>query len=204
MKKLHFGNLLFFILLTVSVQAIACKCATLPPISKEEAKRYDVIFFGKVDSVGTCIDGNATAYFTIQELYKGNSKQQCEVSFDCASSCLMSFAKGEEWLIYGIYKKFGVAAVNICDHNRKQLPATEQDFYEATAQRTFDQEKTFLKTELGIQSFIQTENWNKAQEDLKPRNEQPTDMSKLILLVVSFVVMIIIYIITRKKKSKND
>jgi len=192
-------------LLFFSIKAIACKCLTLAPINKEEAKRYDVIFFGKIDSVGACnTTGVAIAYFTINELYKGNSKQHNQINFDCASDCLMSFAKGEEWVIYGKYQRFDEIRVSLCDHNRRKAHAGEQDFYEAAAQRTFDQEKEFLKTELGIQPFIQNEKWNKDQEELKPRNEQPSGMSKIALLIVSFGVMIIIYIITRKNKNKND
>ncbi len=101
------------------------------------------------------------------------------------------------------YQRFDVVLANLCDHNRKRTKAGEQDFYETTASRTFDQEKEFLKTELGTHSFIQDENWNKEQEELKPRNEQPSGTSKIVLLLVSFGVMIIIYIITRKKKNKN-
>ena len=204
MRKRIVVNLIFLALLTFSIRATACKCGSLLPINGEEAKRYDVIFFGKVDSVLTCdTTGTAIAYLTIEELYKGNSKQKTFVNFDCSSDCMMSFTKGDEWLIYGIYKRFGLVSVSLCDHNRKHMPDNEQDFYEATAQRTFDQEKAFLNTTFGIQPFIQDENWNKQQEELKPRNEQPTDTSKIVLLLVSFGAMIIIYIITRKKKSKN-
>ena len=186
------------------MEAMACKCRSLPPINKEEAKQYDVIFYGKVDSVGTCNEkGIAIAYFTIEELYKGSSKQKTQINFDCTSDCLMSFAKGDEWLIYGKYQRFDQISVSLCDHNRKKARAGEQDFYETALQRTFDQEKDFLKTELGTHLFLQDEKWNKEQEELKPRNEQPSGMSKIYLLLSSFGVMIIIYIITRKKKNKN-
>ncbi|HRG37416.1 MAG TPA: hypothetical protein PK289_02695 [Bacteroidia bacterium] len=204
MKKLSYIKLVVFALLIFSTGAMACKCKTLASINKEEANQYDVIFYGKVDSVGACDEkGIAIAYFTIEELYKGNLKQHNQIHFDCASDCLMSFAKGEEWIIYGKYQRFDEIKVSLCDHNRRKAQAGEQDFYEAVAQRTFDQEKEFLKTELGTHSFIQDENWNKNQEELKPRNEQPSGMSKIVLLLVSFGVMIIIYIITRKKKNKN-
>ena len=124
-------------------------------------------------------------------------------NFDCASSCMMSFAKNEEWLIYANYQRFDVAMVKLCSQSRKQFKASEQDFYLAAAQRTFEQEKEFLKTELGIQPFIKTEKWNNDQQEYKPHNEQPSGMNKIYLLLVSFAVMILIYIITRKNKKKN-
>ena len=96
-----------------------------------------------------------------------------------------------------------VAMVKLCSQSRKQFKASEQDFYLAAAQRTFEQEKEFLKTELGIQPFIKTEKWNNDQQEYKPHNEQPSGMNKIYLLLVSFAVMILIYIITRKNKKKN-
>jgi hypothetical protein len=185
-----------------TIHAIACKCDT-PPLSKEEAKHYDLIFLGKVDSVGISdTDGICIAYFTAEELYKGNSKQQIPVHFDCKSSCMMSFAKGEEWLIYGTYQRFDVVSVKFCEHSRKQMHAGEQDFY--SGQQTFEEENQFLKTNFGLQSFIKDENWNKDQKELRPTNAQPSSSSKIWLLLISFAAMIIIYILTRKKKKEND
>ena len=196
--------LLLFIVIVHSAVSTACKCPPVTPISKELAKNYELIFTGKIDSVAACAtNGVARAFFTIEELYKGNAKQQVEVHFDCASSCMMSFAKNEEWLIYANYQRFDVAMVKLCSQSRKQFKASEQDFYLAAAQRTFEQEKEFLKTELGIQPFIKTEKWNNDQQEYKPHNEQPSGMNKIYLLLVSFAVMILIYIITRKNKKKN-
>ena len=184
--------------------AAACECAPVVPVSKELAKGYDIVFFGKVDSISPCAtNGISNAYFTIKELYKGNTPQQINVHFDCMSSCMMSFSKNEEWLIYASYQRFDVVSVKLCSHSRKRFSAEAQDFYLAEAKRSFDQEKEFLKTELGIQPFADTETWNTQQQELKPRNEQPSNNNKMYLLGVSFVVMILIYIITRKKKKKN-
>lgn len=204
MKKLLLIKLVVLTLLFFSTAVNACDCNSIQPISKELTKAYNVIFEGKVDSVSACNpQGMAIAYFTIEELYKGNSKQQIAVHFDCRSTCNMSFAKDEEWLIYGTYQRFDVLLAKLCEHSRKHILDKERDFYAVNAQRTFEEEKEFLKTNLGIQPFIKGESWNKDQEELKPRNEQPSGMSKIVLLIVSFGVMIIIYIITRKKKNKN-
>ena len=186
----------FFVLQRVSFQIELFTSFYVPVVAP--------IFFGKVDSISPCAtNGISNAYFTIKELYKGNAPQQISIHFDCTSSCMMSFSKNEEWLIYAGYQRFDVVSVNLCSHSRKRFSADAQDFYLASSKRTFDQETEFLRTELGIQSFADTDTWNAKQQELKPRNEQPSNNNKLYLLGVSFGVMILIYIITRKKKKEN-
>src|SRR4051812_34424948 len=98
---------LFIFLLFSSSLLSACECPPLSPVTKELCDHYDVIFFGRIDSVALCdTKGNAVAFFTIVELYKGNSEKRIKINFDCSSECLMSFAKNEEWLIYANYRKF--------------------------------------------------------------------------------------------------
>jgi hypothetical protein len=194
---------LLFILIMRSAWLTACECPPLNPISKELCNNYDIIFIGKVDSVSAASNGISTVYFSLEELYKGHAGKYAILDFDGVSACMMSFAKNEEWIIYANYQRFDEISVKLCSHSRKHLNATEQDFYAAAAQRTFEQEQEFLKVTFGIQPFSEKENWNKAQEDLKPRNEQPSGMSKVILLLISFGSMILIYILTRKKKRKN-
>ena len=102
MKKL----LLSYFLLTACL-SFACECPPLAPVSLTNAQGYDVLFYGSVDSVSACDPkGKAIAYFTITELYKGNVVKYVPLNFDCASECLMSFAKGEQWLVYAKYEKF--------------------------------------------------------------------------------------------------
>lgn len=188
-------------LLFVSVSLFACECKTLQPISKELCKNYDVIFYGKVDSVGVCrLDGSATAYFTIQELYKGSVEEHVKVDFDCTSSCLMSFSKDDEWLMYNTFHKFNLLTVNICNHSRKLFKDDTQDVYQLAAHRTFEEEKSFLKELLGIQKFAENNDLNELQEQMGARNMQPSAMGKLWLLLISFSVMALVYYVTRKKK----
>ncbi len=174
----------------------------MQPISKEGCKAYNVIFYGKVDSVSSCdTKGMSTAFFTIKELYKGSVSQNIKVNFDCSSDCLMSFEKGEEWIIYGTYQKFDLLTVKLFEHSRKHFKDEKDDFYFPDANRTFDEEKQFLKNELGIQPFIIQNDLNEQQKIFKPHNDQPSDWAKLWLLLTSLVTMAIILYFTRKKKN---
>lgn len=199
MKKILF-------LLLFSKTLFACECPTLQPISKELSSAYNAIFFGKVDSVSSPnVKGISTAYFTINELYKGNVQQHVKVDFDAISECMMSFEKNEYWLMYCTYQMFDVLNVTICGHSRKLFsPAgAEQDFYLLAAQRTFEEEKLFLKTTLTIQPFAENNEQYQQQVDFRPHNDQPSGTNKLVLLLVSFSAMLLVYFITRKK-IKND
>ncbi len=197
MKK----NLLLFLLL-FSKLSFSCQCPPLQPISKKICTDYNVIFFGKVDSVSVCgKDGISTAYFTINELYKGAVEQHVKIDFDCASDCMMNFSKGDEWLIYSTYQRFDLMAVNICEYSRKLFSDATQDIYQIASHRTFEQEKQFLKYTFGVQSFTKNNDRNKKQNNLRPHNDQPSAMNKLWLLFVSFTVMGIVYYIAKKKKN---
>lgn len=191
---------IIFLLFLFSKVIIACKCTT-PPISNQVFKKYEIIFYGKIDSVSRCTtEGIATAYFTISELYKGKVEKQVEVNFDCSSSCMMSFSKGEEWLIYATYQRFDVLLAKFCEHSRKCI-INSKDYYLINSQKTFEEEREFLKTNLGIQSFIHKNDLNQEQKNLKGRNEQPSNLNKLWLLLVSLGIMIIIYYVSRNRKK---
>jgi hypothetical protein len=194
----YFFILFFFLQSFISV---SCKCSPLEPISKELSKNYSVIFLGTVDSVSVCgKDGISTAYFTITELYKGKAQQKMKVDFDCATSCLMSFTKGEEWLIYSSYQKFDLLTVNICEHTRKMFNDISQDYYMQDAKRTFEEEKLFLRTTFGSQTFSENNSMNEMQKQLKPHNEQPSGINKILLLVISFITMGVVFYFSGRKK----
>lgn len=195
MKKL----LLSYFLLTACL-SFACECPPLAPVSLTNAQGYDVLFYGSVDSVSACDPkGKAIAYFTITELYKGNVVKHVPLNFDCASECLMSFAKGEQWLVYAKYEKFDFLKVTLCDHSRKKFMDATQDIYQFAAGRTFEDEKLFLNKSFGLQQFIQENSLNKQQNELGPKNQQPTAWGKVILLFVSLTAMGLVYFFTRKK-----
>lgn len=191
---------LFFLL---SEMTFACECPAIKPISNDSFKNYDVIFTGRVDSVSACLtDGNSTAYFFINELYKGAVQQHQKVDFDCSSECMMSFSKDEEWIIYATYQRFDLMTVKLCGHSRKLFTDVSQDYYQMAAQRTFEEEKQFLKTTLGTHSFIQNNEQSQQQDDAKSRNEQPSGINKLWLLLISFATMAIVYFVTKNKNKK--
>ena len=198
-------NTLLFVLFLLSKMFFACECPTLIPISKESSSPYNVIFFGKVDSVSSANSkGTSIAYFTIKELYKGNVLQHVEVNFDESSACMMSISKNEEWLMYCTYQRFDELTVNICGHSRKFFDSAnaEQDFHQLAAQRTFEEEKQFLKNVFNLQPFAKSNIEFENQVEYKPHNDQPTAINKLLLLLVSFIAMVIVYFVTRKK-DKN-
>ena len=195
-------HLILIFLIVISNLTFACKCNPLLPISKNLCDTYNVIFYGMVDSIAESSEkGFNTAFFTIKELYKGNVQQQIKINYNATSSCMMSFSKNEEWLIYAKYKMFDHLRVSICDHNRKYFNESSQDFYQLTAQRTFNEEIAFLKSTLGIQPFAKANVLNEQREQFKPHNIQPEPINKLGLVLVSVVSMVIIIFLTRNKNK---
>jgi hypothetical protein len=163
-----------------------------------------VIFYGKVDSIIPCrTEGIGTVYFTIINLYKGSAEQHLSVDYDCTSACLMSFSKNEEWVIYAVFQHFDLVTVDLCSHSRKKITDGTADYYQVASQRTFEQENEFLKATFGTQPYAAHNQLNDKQKEMGPRNEQPSAMGKLWLLVVSLGAMIIVYIVS-KKYFKND
>jgi hypothetical protein len=194
-------KLLFIFLSFVSYILPACECPPLAPISKELCENYNVIFFGKIDSVAPCdTKGKAIAFFSIAELYKGNSEKTVKIHFECSSECLMSFAKNEEWIIYAKYEKFDQLKAEFCEHSRKKFADDTQDIYRMASQRSFEEEETFLAKTLGLQQLLQANDLNRKQDEMGPRNEQPSGTGKLILLLISLAAMGGVWLFTRKKK----
>jgi hypothetical protein len=190
---------LLFLFLIAFCFSHACECPPLSAVSKELCKEYDVIFYGKVDSVKPCsTDGIGTAYFTVISLYKGSALQHISVDYDCSSSCMMSFFKNDEWIIYAMYQHFDLLTVDICGHSRKKITDGTIDYYEAASQRSFSEENSFLEKNLGLQPFASHNKLNDQQKEMQPHNEQPSAMNKLWLLLISLAVMAIIYFISRK------
>jgi hypothetical protein len=195
-------KILSFVFVLFSFHCFACECTPISPITKELSAAYDVVFYGRVDSVSSCNTEKerAIAYFSIIELYKGTVAKQVKVNFDCSSECLMSFMNDDEWIIYARYTKFDYLNISICEHSRKKFNSGEQDIYVMDLKRTFEEEITFLKTSLGIQSFAQLTVLNNSASDTARHNTQPSGSGKIFLLLISLVVMVGIYFFTRKKK----
>ena len=197
-------KILFLFLFFISKTGFSCECSSLQPISKDLCKPYDVIFYGKVDSISSNkVGGTGTAYFAVKNLFKGAVEEHIAVDYDRASDCLMSFEKNEEWIIYGIYQRFDLVTVDICSHSRKKANPGTADMYQAQSGKSFEEENEFLKTELGVHSFAIHNNLNDQETAMGPRNEQPSAMNKLWLLLVSLGAMIVVFIVSKKYK-KND
>jgi hypothetical protein len=197
-------QIITLLFLLITALSDACECPPVEPVSKKLAEQYDVIFYGKVDSIVPCsTNGLGTAYFTIISLYKGSAQQHVSIDYDCTSACLMSFAKDEEWIIYSVYQHFDLLTVSLCSHSRKKITDGSVDFYQASSQRAFTEENAFLEKTFGLQPYASHNALNDQQKEMQPHNEQPSALNKLWLLLISLAVMGIIYIIT-KKYFKND
>ncbi len=194
----------FFIFLFISVSVYSCDCPPIQKIDSKKLKNYDVVFYGEVDSISSCnTAGISITYLTIKELYKGNVEANVRITFDCKSSCMMSFSKGDKWLIYGVYQRFDLLTVHFCGHSRKYFPDDSQDIYSVVSQQSFDEERNYLANNLGLQNFIhRNNNLNNKQNALKPHNNQPSGLNKILLLAISFIVMLAVYFFTRKKNKK--
>jgi hypothetical protein len=197
MKK----QVLIIFLQFIVLVTFACKCPQIEPITKDFCKNYDVIFYGKVDSIVKNTTNNGIAYFSITSLYKGKTTQHIQINYDATSSCMMSFSEGDEWLIYAYYEKYNFLRVNICQHSRKHFKNEAEDYYRINAQRSFEEEKLFLQDSLGIQVFIEENNIQQRQQNqISQRNIQPEPTNKLLLLVFSLASMGIIFYLIRKKQ----
>ncbi len=191
---MKFKNLILFVFLILhSKFLISCDCPPLKPLSKEVCEEYNIIFSGRVDSVGMC-DGTSTAYFFVQALYKGKAMQKIAINFDCSTSCMMNFEKGEMWVIYGKYYKFGKIEVNFCSRSRKFFKDASQDFYAINNQMSYVDEINFLQSNLGTQQIESENNQAQYQRELI----KPSAWSKLWLLLISLAVMAVIWFVSKK------
>lgn len=192
---------ILFLLFFVPFCSAACICVPLVPVTKEHCEKYDVIFYGTVDSISTCNDKDrAIAYFTIKALFKGKVQKSVEVFYDCNTECLMSFSGDEAWLIYAKYSKFDKLEVSICEHSRKKAAAGAEDYYVLDAKRTFEEELKFLEDNFSIQEATDLIVVNNAGTEAGRHNDQPSNTGKIILLSISLLAMGLVYYITRRKK----
>jgi len=121
-------SVLVVVLVVLSLHKIlACNC---PPISKPDSSvyaAYDVIFVGTVKSIGPCYKGMSEVTMVVRSLHKGKLFAETPLKADCETDCQMSFAQGDEWIIYGKYESYGVPMVELCSHSRRKPKAGEVD-----------------------------------------------------------------------------
>ena len=185
---------IYFVILFFSKGLSACECPPLAKLSKTDVEKYDVVFMGMVDSVSACHD-NAEAWFRVKFLFRGNIFQEMPVRFDCSSDCMMSFEKGEHWIIYGNYYSYGSVETNLCSHTRKYIEDKAKDFYMESSKISFEEELIFLTNNYGNKEIISAKIPN---SDLPRVNIQPGTVQKMILVIVSIFTLLFFYFLVNK------
>lgn len=189
--------ILLFLVFVISHSKIsACVCEPLGKISKVQVDEYNVIFTGKIDSVSACEGTKSTAYFTVHQLFKGETTKNIKVNFDCVSDCRMRMLAGETWMIYATYVKYGDLRATYCGRSRKHAADVNEDDGLARSGITYEEELRFLKDTYGLQPFLEKE--REVIEPLKRELIRPKGMQTVWLLLASMVGMIVIWLIVKK------
>ncbi len=191
MMRLRFYTI--FLFLAFAEPVFSCDC---PPISKLNAdytKQYDLIFRGRVKSVGEC-GKESIAVFIIDKLFKGQVPIEFNVAFDCKSSCMMNFGVGQDWIIYSKMVRVDKAHVTVCSRSRQNVKRMEEDMVYLTSGESFDDEDHYLTRNLGIQKYLNPQSKNFTE----PMNQLPDGKTSLILVLVSVVGLISINFLVAK------
>jgi hypothetical protein len=187
MEKNFFGLVLGLLL---SIVSWACECDSLQPLSLESLKNYELIFVGHVSSITSCDEaGKARVLFLVDTLFRGKAFVGTEVQFDCSTSCAMSFAPEERWLIYSKYAKYGLAEVHLCSHSRKQAPQSKDDYAIFTQGNTFEESLKWLSENCGVQILNAEADFNQPSRELV----HPDQQQSIWLIVGGLVTAIILY-----------
>ncbi|MFN8715267.1 MAG: hypothetical protein ACK5Z2_20635 [Bacteroidota bacterium] len=186
---------ILFLLFVGINTAQACKCTELKPLSKESLDGYELIFSGKVAAVSACTEeGRGTVRFMIDSLFRGKAYVECDVQFDCSSSCAMSFAPGERWTIYATYLKYGSPEVILCSHSRKIPAFGTSDFVTDIRGASYSAEAQWLAKNLSIIPLNEEKN-----EIMKPRELiHPEGMSMIWLLGGGIIGVLILFFVLKR------
>ena len=183
-------------LLTFTESAFSCDCPSIPKLTSEYCKQYNLIFRGSVQKVATCKEINH-ATFLIQELYKGQSKREIELYFDCSSDCKMNFNAGETWIVYANFIQLNKPKVELCSRSRKLV---DNEIKVATnfiaSDLGFNEECDWLKQNLGIKTINPDD---KIKTIDTHRNQLPEKEFSLTLILISFIFFLILILIINKK-----
>lgn len=191
---LRFSLLLLCLAATQGVWA--CKCAPTA-LTIVECRKFDLIVQCKILSVSACTDGRSIAEASVLELYKGEQTEKVSFSFDCASSCLMSFSKNETWLIYAKKNAENQFEISLCDRNRMRFTKPADDFNLTNTGISFEDEISYLKKNIGLKLSTATD--AKQSIDITQReNNDTSGINKLALLFMSLVLFLGVYLIANK------
>lgn len=189
-----FSVLLLIIASTQGVWACKCKPTELTIV---ECRKFDLIFKCKIEAVTDCQNNRSIAEASILELYKGELTEKVNFSYDCASSCLMSFSKNETWLIYAKKNAQDQFEVSLCDRNRMLFIKPEEDYYFTNTDISFEDEISYLKKNIGLK--LNNTNQSKPAIDITQReNNDTSGINKLALLFMSLVLFLGVYLIANK------
>lgn len=189
--------LILFVLLLGAPSAFACKCAELPPLSRENVNAYDVVFTGKVIAVSPGEESRVK--FSVSALYKGEIFQEVELKFDSETSCAMSFVPGETWAIYADWSdQFNLASVQLCSHSRKLPAAGEQDYYTFGERPSFEAEQQFLTDSIGVRPFKKPQT-----QDMGHRNQIPDPTQAIVYTICGFLGLAAIFFFVRRMFKKD-
>jgi hypothetical protein len=183
------------VLMVLSLDKIeACNC---PPIAKPDSAAYaayDVIFVGTVKSVGPCYKGMSEVTMVVRSLHKGKLFAETPLKADCETDCQMSFAEGEEWIIYGKYESYGVPMVELCSHSRRKPTAGEVDHMNEVIGMTYTDQVNDLNRDMPALEVISEQ----AKDRTTHYNERPERKQILIYGLVGLAFVVLAYFGARR------
>lgn len=182
--KVIYLTVLFLALRSLS---FACQCP-VTTLSLAECNKYEIIFKGRIDSVRACNNNFGEAFFTVDELYKGNVPDKFRVLFECDVPCAVQFNAGDEWIIYSNYKQINNAKMDWCSRSRKYFKIAKQDYYTVNYGNDYDEEVKFLRDNLGLHRM--TAEKKNASEN---RNIRPSNTQMIVILICSLAAIILFY-----------
>jgi hypothetical protein len=179
-------HLLIFFLALLPQFLFPCQCPGTS-LSLEEISKYEIIFLGKIETVKECGDRYGEAVFTVSELYKGNATEKFKLLFTCDDPCAHKFLPGEEWIIYSRYKQIDNALMDWCSRSRKFFRFDVQDLYLVNFGNTYEEEREFLRKELGLHRLLTTTSNQSADRNVRP------DKSQMVWVLLASLAGIILF-----------
>lgn len=189
---------LISLLISFAAKSYSCECKGTAPLTIVECRKFELIAQCKIDSIKVCTGDKSLVFVSVLEMYKGNLETKLNFLYDCSTSCMMSFAKDEIWLLYAKRGNQNQFELNLCDRNRKYFAQAKDDFYALNAGLSFADEIAYLKKNIGYK-IPQEENKNKAIDITQRENDETSGANKLLMLAISLVLFLLMYYIVNKK-----
>ena len=191
MKK----SLVILLLMLAWNFVFACQCP-LTKLDKNEIAKYEIVFKGSIKSI-KLNKAKSEAIFSISELYKGIITQEFKILFNDEDQCKLDLRVGEQWIIYTNYYQVDNAKLDFCSRSRKYIKNVKEDFYAETTGISFDDERRYLQTNLGLHKVLKND-LNKVEN----RNVLPNTNQLIIYLVLSIIGVVFFYYILNQLFKK--